>query len=281
VRYSAPVRISSDAESIFGRIMVRREVTDERRLVRAKDEFTALASHELRTPLTSIMGYLEVVLDGSAGELAPKQRRFLEVVERNASRLLRLVGDLLVVARADAGRLGLEMSALDLGELAAECAQSARPAAGEQGIALELDVEPAELSGDRSRLAEVIDNLVSNALKFTPPGGRVRVSAHVEDGRAVLEVADSGMGIAAADREHLFERFYRGEAALQAAIPGTGLGLAISKMIVEAHGGTIGVSSEEGPGATFRVELPLPADLVEAGARVDVGGLAGAGSRPG
>jgi PAS domain S-box-containing protein len=281
VRYSAPVRIGSDAGSIFGRILVRREVTDERRLVRAKDEFTQLASHELRTPLTSIMGYLEIVLAGDAGDLFPEQRRFLEVAERNAGRLLRLVGDLLVIARADAGRLGLEMAALDLGELAAECAQGARPAAGEQGIALELAVEPLALSGDRGRLAEVIDNLVSNALKFTPPGGWVRVSARRENGRAVLEVADSGMGIAAADQEHLFERFYRTEAALRAAIPGTGLGLSISKMIAEAHGGTIGVSSEEGRGATFRMTLPLPAGPGGVGTRVDAGGLARAGARPG
>jgi signal transduction histidine kinase len=257
--YSAPVRAGDGRSAILGRLFVTSEVTDERRLARAKDEFTQLASHELRMPLTSIMGYLEIVLDGEAGELRPQQRRFLEVVERNTNRLLSLVADLLVVARADAGRLGLELCALDLGELAAECAESAQPVARERRIALEVEVEPLRLSGDRGRLGEVIDNLVSNALKFTPPGGRVRVSAHIEDGRAVLEVADSGMGISAADQEHLFERFYRTQAALQAAIPGSGLGLAISRMIAEAHGGTIGVESREGRGATFRMQLPLAA----------------------
>jgi signal transduction histidine kinase len=274
--YSAPVRAGTDRPTILGRIFVTAEVTDERRLARAKDEFTQLASHELRTPLTSIMGYLEIVLEGEAGELRPEQRRFLEVVERNTGRLLSLVADLLVVARADAGRLGLELCALDLGELAAECAESAGPVAGERRIALEVDVEPLPLSGDRGRLCEVIDNLISNALKFTPPDGRVRLSARLEHGWAVLEVTDSGMGIAAADQEHLFERFYRTEAALQAAIPGSGLGLAISRMIVEAHGGIIGVESVEGRGATFRVELPLPASAGGgANGRVGAEGLAG------
>jgi signal transduction histidine kinase len=281
------VRIGSDAESIFGRILVRREVTEERRLMRAKDEFTQLASHELRTPLTSIMGYLGIVLDGDVGDLAPQQRHFLEVVERNTGRLLRLVGDLLVVARADAGRLGLEMAPLDLGELAAECAQSAGPAAAGRGVALEVEVEvePLVVSGDRGRLAEVVDNLVSNALKFTDPCGRSWVRARREGGDAVLEVADSGMGIAAAEHEHLFERFYRTEAALQAAIPGSGLGLAISRMIVEAHGGTIGVASEEGRGATFIVRLPLSVGAGGTSARVDASALAGTarghGSSPG
>ncbi|MDX6556565.1 MAG: hypothetical protein QOD86_2760 [Miltoncostaeaceae bacterium] len=255
--YSAPVRVGADSGSILGRVFITAEVTDERRHERAKDEFTQLASHELRTPLTSILGYLEVLLDGDAGELAPEQRRFLDVIDRNAQRLLRLVGDLLVVARADGGRLSVELDPIDLGAIAAGCAENADPVAQERHIALEVEVEPLVLRGDGSRLAGVVDNLLSNALKFTPPSGRILVRARAEGGRAILEVADTGVGIPAAEQGFLFERFYRTEAARRAAVPGTGLGLAISRMIVEAHGGTIGVESEEGRGTTFRVELPL------------------------
>ena len=255
--YSAPVHVGADSGSILGRVFITAEVTDERRHERAKDEFTQLASHELRTPLTSILGYLEVLLDGDAGELAPEQRQFLDVIDRNAQRLLRLVGDLLVVARADGGRLSVEMDQIDLGAIAAGCAESAGPVARERHIALEVEVEPLVLRGDGARLAGLVDNLLSNALKFTPPSGRVLVRARAEGRRAILEVADTGIGIPAAEQGRLFERFYRTEAALRAAIPGTGLGLAISRMIVEAHGGRIGVESDEGKGTTFRVELPL------------------------
>ena len=255
-RYSAPVRVDGGGE-IVGRLFVTAEVTDERRTDRAKDEFIQLASHELRTPLTSILGYLEILQDGGAGELTAEQRRFLDVVDRNAQRLVRLVGDLLMVARADAGRLGLEMESVELEELVGEAAQAQRLVADERHITLATSVAPLALRCDRGRLGEVIDNLLSNALKFTPPGGRVDVSAHAEAGGAVIEVADTGMGIPAAEQERLFERFYRTQAALQAAIPGTGLGLTISKMIVEAHGGRIGVASEEGRGTTFRMWLPM------------------------
>jgi signal transduction histidine kinase len=193
--------------------------------------------------------------------LTADQRRFLEVIHRNAERLLRLAGDLLTVARADAGRMQLRRQAMDLGRVVADCAESCRPQAGERGIELELDAPRVAMAGDQQRLAEVVDNLVSNALKFTPPGGRVSLRARTDGDRAILEVADTGMGIPAAELPSLFKRFYRTERALTDAIPGTGLGLSISKMIVEAHGGTIAVVSREGAGTRFRVELPAgPAD---------------------
>lgn len=253
--YSAPVR--ADDGALHGRLFITDDVTEERRAGRAKDEFVQLASHELRTPLTSILGYLEVLQEGDAGDLSPDQRRFIDVVARNARRLLRLVGDLLVVARADAGRLALQMDDVDLGQIAAECADSAMPSAAERGVVLEAETASLPVHGDRGRLAEVVDNLLSNALKFTPPGGSVRVVARSDAGQAVLSVDDSGIGIPAADQAHVFERFFRTEAALAAAVPGTGLRLAISKAIVEAHGGAIDVESEEGRGATFTVRLAL------------------------
>jgi signal transduction histidine kinase len=231
-----------------------------RELDRLKDEFLSLVSHELRTPLTSIRGYLDLVLDGEAGELNPEQRRFLDAVERNSGRLLRLVGDLLFVAQADAGRLSLERGSVDLSELAAHCVEEAAPAATEKSVSLVLLAEPVpSLVGDRGRLAQVLDNLVSNALKFTPEGGSVQVRTRAGGNQVVLEVEDSGIGIPAADQPRLFERFFRSAVAEDQAIPGTGLGLAIVKAIVEAHSGEISISSREGVGTTFRVELPLAA----------------------
>jgi signal transduction histidine kinase len=229
-----------------------------RELDRLKDEFLSLVSHELRTPLTSIRGYLDLVLDGEAGEINPEQRRFLEAVERNSGRLLRLVGDLLFVAQADAGRLSLERASVDLSELAAHCVEEAAPAATEKSVSLVLLAESVpSLVGDRGRLAQVLDNLVSNALKFTPEGGTVQVRTSAHEEHVVLEVEDTGIGIPQDDQPRLFDRFFRSAVAEDQAIPGTGLGLAIVKAIVEAHSGRISISSREGVGTTFRVELPL------------------------
>ena len=229
-----------------------------RELDRLKDEFLSLVSHELRTPLTSIRGYLDLVLEEEAGELNPEQRRFLEAVERNSGRLLRLVGDLLFVAQADAGRLSLEQAKVDLAALAAECVEAATPAAAEKSIDLILTAQavPA-LVGDRGRLAQVLDNLVSNALKFTPEGGTVVVATKADGNRVSVEVSDTGIGIGADDQPRLFERFFRSSAAEEQAIPGTGLGLAIVQAIVEAHKGQIRIESTEGIGTTFTIDLPL------------------------
>jgi PAS domain S-box-containing protein len=229
-----------------------------RELDRLKDEFVALVSHELRTPLTSIRGYLELVLEGEAGDLTDEQRQFLGVVERNAHRLLGLVGDLLFLAQVEAGKLSLEVGAVDLAAVTAESVETARPLAEEKGITLTLAAGPlALLAGDRARLAQLLDNLISNGVKFTPSDGRVDVRVRSDRGSAIIEVRDTGMGIAADEQEHLFERFYRTAAATEQAIPGTGLGLAISRAIVEAHGGQITVASEEGAGTTFRVSIPI------------------------
>jgi signal transduction histidine kinase len=232
-----------------------------RELDRLKDEFLSLVSHELRTPLTSIRGYLELVLDEEAGEVNAEQRRFLLAVERNSRRLLRLVGDLLFVAQADAGRLTLERARVDVAALAADCVEAARPVADQKSIDLVLAAAPVPtLLGDRGRLAQVLDNLVSNALKFTPEGGRVEVRTGSVDEHVVLEVVDSGIGIPAAEQPRLFERFFRTATATERAIPGTGLGLAIVKAIVEAHGGRISFASTPNEGTTFTIEFPLRAE---------------------
>jgi len=229
-----------------------------------KDEFVSLVSHELRTPLTSIRGYLELVLDGAGGSLTEEQDRFLRVVERNADRLLGLVGDLLFVAQVDAGRLPLEFDDLDLAQVAAECVEGARPAAEAKGLELILDAPPLAVKGDRGRLDQLLGNLVSNAVKFTPDGGRVTVRVSAEDEGALIEVSDTGIGVPEAERDQLFTRFFRSSTATEHAIPGTGLGLVIAKAIAEAHGGQIAVESRQGVGTTFKVTLPLAPALAEA-----------------
>jgi PAS domain S-box-containing protein len=227
-------------------------------LDRMKDDFVASVSHELRTPLTSIRGYLDLVLDGDTGPLTSEQDRYLRIVARNSNRLLALVGDLLVVAQHDSGVLSLDRRPGDLRALASEAVSSAVPFAEQRGLALGIVAEEVpEFEFDKARLSQVLDNLISNALKFTPAGGRVEVRVTCDSERAVVEVADSGMGISDSEQERLFERFYRTESSAIQAIPGTGLGLWISKAIVEGHGGEIGVESAPGRGATFRIELPL------------------------
>ncbi|MDX6555764.1 MAG: hypothetical protein QOD86_1959, partial [Miltoncostaeaceae bacterium] len=246
-------------------VIVFRDVSERRGLERMKDEFVALASHELRTPLTSVLGYLEVVMEGQGGALNARQEHLLGVADRNAKRLARLVNDVLTVAQSDAGRLALDLQEVDLAALVAECAEGTRPAAHERGIVLVREVDQTlPVWGDRARLAQVLDNLVSNALKFTPPGGRVEVRARAGDGRITLEVSDTGIGIPGSEQQRLFSRFYRASSAVAAAIPGTGLGLAITKMIVERHRGTVSVESREGSGSTFRVVLPVGRPAPEA-----------------
>jgi signal transduction histidine kinase/HAMP domain-containing protein len=258
-RYAAPVL---DARgSLMGRIVVLRDVTAERESERLKDEFFALVSHELRTPLTSIIGYLELVLDESE-ELSSESRRFLEVVERNAKRLLRLVGDMLFVAQVEAGRLSLERVAIDLGQVAAESVEAARPSAERAGVELVLVTEPLpSIVGDGDRFGQMIDNLVSNALKFTPAQGTVSVRISDAGDHAQVAVTDTGMGIPLGEQERLFERFYRATGAVERAVPGVGLGLTIVKTIAEAHGGSVELRSREGSGTTFRVCLPYTPEL--------------------
>jgi PAS domain S-box-containing protein len=249
------------AEEARAQVEAERErvLAQEREQNRLKDEFVATVSHELRTPLTSIIGYLEIMLDGEAGELEPEQKAYLEVIERNAGGLLELVRDLLFVGQVNAGRVDLDLEPVSLSQLAAECVESARPAAEEKGVQFTFHGdEMPMLPGDRRRLVQVADNLISNALKFTDRGGTVAVRSILEgDDRAVFEVEDSGIGIPDVDQPRLFTRFYRASAASERAVPGTGLGLSIAKMIVDAHGGQISFESREGTGSTFRVELSL------------------------
>jgi signal transduction histidine kinase len=222
---------------------------------RLKDEFVALISHDLRTPLTSIMGYLELVRDDD--NLTKEQEGFLAVADRNADRLLRLINDLLFVARFEAGQLELQPTELDLGAVVRQSVQESGPRAAAGGVQLTCEAsDVSSVEADRGRMFQLVENLVSNAIKFTPAGGDVRVSVRPVNGVVRLEVADTGIGIASEEQERLFERFFRASTAAEHQIPGTGLGLYITRAIVEAHGGSIGVRSDPGEGTSFRVELP-------------------------
>jgi signal transduction histidine kinase len=226
---------------------------------RLKDEFVALISHDLRTPLTSIVGYVELVLDEAVEpKLDDERRTHLAIVSRSAERLLRLVDDLLFVARLQAGRLAIEAREIDLAEIAASAVDAARPLAEQNGLTLSYLGEPhVRIEGDRGRMFQLLDNLISNAIKFTPEGGRVDVHAVHAAGGVALEVSDTGIGLGPGELERVFERFFRSERATDQQIPGTGLGLFISRAIAQAHGGTITASSRTGSGTTFRIELPL------------------------
>ncbi len=227
-----------------------------RQLDSLKDEFVALVSHELRTPLTSIRGYLEL-LGEEADVLTDDQNRYLATIDRNAQRLQRVVGDLLFAAQVEAGKLTLEEGEVDISQIVDDAVQAGQPAATAKSIALvaELSAVPVIL-GDHARLAQVLDNFVSNAIKFTPAGGSVTLTTRTLPGEIEIVIADTGMGIPAGELPHLFKRFFRTARATADTIPGTGLGLAIARAIVSGHGGRIRVQSTEGEGTTFRIILP-------------------------
>jgi PAS domain S-box-containing protein len=249
------------------------DMTEARATERLKDQFVSLISHELRTPLTSILGYLELVLED--GEpLTDEQRAYLTTVERNADRLLRLVGDLLFTAQVDAGRFTLTPQDVDLATVVRAAEETARVTAAGSDVTLTVEVpdEPLVVPGDAVRLGQACDNLVSNAVKFTPAGGRVTLSLRAAwqtpDGStsaqprpdavrvAQLSVSDTGIGIPTGEQGKMFTRFFRASTAQRNAIAGVGLGLAITKAITTAHGGTLDLVSAEGEGTTFTLTLP-------------------------
>jgi signal transduction histidine kinase len=230
-------------------------------LDRMKDQFVGSVSHELRTPLTSMVGYLELLLDeDDVGDLDEEERKhFLEIVNRSCLRLNRLVDDILFVARVDAGRLSLEREAVDFGALAAASVETARAAARAKKVDIRFSKDDGmpELDADPLRLTQMLDNLISNAVKFTPESGTVTVTLASNGEGVHFEIADTGVGIPADEVEKLFDRFFR--ASTSGVVRGTGLGLSIVKSIVDVHGGTIRVESTEGVGTTFVVDLPVHA----------------------
>jgi PAS domain S-box-containing protein len=256
-------RTDDDGEQA-GWNFVGTDMTEARAAERLKDQFVSLISHELRTPLSSILGYLELVMDDEDQPLTDDQRQYLTIVERNAQRLLRLVGDLLFTAQVDAGRFTLQPEDVDLAGIVRAAEETARVTAAARDVTVTVEVPAGGLlvRGDALRLGQACDNLVSNAVKFTPAGGQVmlRLRTGRQDGApvALLSVSDTGVGIPTGEQGRLFTSFFRASTARRNAVPGVGLGLTITKAITTAHGGTLDVESAEGRGTTFTLALPLP-----------------------
>lgn len=230
---------------------------DERRA-----QFLAIVSHEMRTPLTSIISFSEL-LRGEAAGLSPEGLRFLTIIERNADRLLRLIDDLLMLNRLEAGRLPLDLDLISLADLAAEAVKNAAPVAAKSGVTVHLDAgEGPRVEADPRRLMQVLDNLIGNAVKFSHVDGLVRVRLRYLRDTWRIDVSDTGIGIPPDEAARLFGLFVRGSNARIAGLPGSGLGLAIVKSIVEMHGGRVKVESVLDEGTTFSVFLPLRAAAV-------------------
>ncbi|MBT8194254.1 MAG: PAS domain S-box protein [Acidimicrobiia bacterium] len=228
-----------------------------RELDRLKDEVVATVSHELRTPLSSIVSFGELLDDVQVGPLNDEQQEFVTTIRRNADRLIRVVNDLLLLARLESDTIALAYEPVDLADMARSVVAAYQPMAEEKGIALAIagGSGPSGLA-DRERLEQVVSNLVTNAIKFTPPGGQVAVGVREIGSSHCIEVTDTGIGIPADEQEELFQRFFRASNAREATIPGTGLGLAVCHAIVRLHAGQIDVHSTEGEGSTFRVIIP-------------------------
>jgi heavy metal sensor kinase len=217
-------------------------------------QFTADASHELRTPLAVLISEAQTALarDRSAAEY----RETVEACLDTAQQMRRLAESLLELARFDAGQESIQRKPFDLAETSRACVELIRPLAAERGLRIDCELAPAKTVGDAAHISQVITNLLSNAIYYNKPGGEVRVATHAEPGAGVVTVADTGPGIAEADLPHIFERFYRGDQARARANGRSGLGLAICKAIVDAHGGSIEVSTQPGVGTAFTVRLP-------------------------
>jgi signal transduction histidine kinase len=236
-------------------------VTDESRAVevaRMKDEFVGMISHELRTPLSAIIGFLDLLQNDPGQPLTDDQQEFVGIIERNAQRLLNLVGDLLFTAQVESGRFPLDRADADVAELVRSAVVSAGPHAQREGITLTADVPDGAVKAlvDSGRIGQALDNLLSNAIKFTPAGGSVAARLSLVEGGLQIAVRDTGVGIPEDEQAMLFTRFFRASTATQNAIPGVGLGLAITRAIVVAHGGAMDMTSEVGVGTEFRFTLP-------------------------
>jgi len=251
---AAQIRHDKQAQQQLTEQNVRLRKVDD-----ARNQFLAVVSHELRTPLTSIVSFCELIR-GEAESLTPEGLRFLDIIERNADRLHRLIGDLLMLDRVEAGALPLDLEDVSIPELAAEAVRSASAGAAKQGVTIVVSTgEGPPVQGDARRLTQVLDNLIANAVKFSHRNGLVRVTAGCDGQTWQIDVVDSGIGIPPAEADQLFNRFVRASNARTSGLPGVGLGLSIVKILTEMHGGRVEVHSALGLGSTFSVYLPAAA----------------------
>ncbi len=236
---------------------LQRRAGERDQLETMKDEFVLTASHELRSPLTSVQGFAELLML-ERDKLEPKQADTVEIILDNTRHLVRLLNDLLDLARSDAGRLTIKPSLTDVAAVVEDPVRTMQSQTQTKGQALAQEIQPGlpQVSVDRDRIRQVLVNLLTNAHQYCPEGASILVTATGQADGVQLAVSDDGPGMAADQLEHIFERFTRGDAGLTQYVGGTGLGLAISKSLVELHGGTLAVESTKGHGSTFRVWLP-------------------------
>jgi signal transduction histidine kinase len=228
---------------------------------RHKSEFLANMSHELRTPLNAVIGFSEVLLERMFGDINPKQEEYLNDILGSGRHLLALINEILDLAKIEAGRMELEVVAFDLPQTIEDALTLVRERAARRTIALGVGVDDrlGAMQGDERKIKQVLLNLLSNAIKFTPEGGRVEVRAEPVDGQVEISVSDTGIGIAPADQQAVFEEFRQVGTDYAKKREGTGLGLALARRFVELHGGTIWVTSAPGEGSTFTFSLPVRA----------------------
>jgi two-component system phosphate regulon sensor histidine kinase PhoR len=259
---AAPLR--DRAGAVLGAVLVLHDVTELRRLEGMRRDFVANVSHELKTPLTAIKGMIDTMVD-DAHMPDDVRARFLDKIKRQADRLASLVSDLLVLARIEAAKGSEEHQRLDLRQPVRESCQQLAAAAQDKRlrVLVELPEEQIIVQGEAESLRQVVDNLLGNAIRYTPPGGEIAVSVTARAGEAVITVRDSGIGIEAQHLDRIFERFYRVDKARSRELGGTGLGLAIVKHVALAHGGTVSVHSRPGRGSSFHVNIPLAPALGE------------------
>jgi two-component system phosphate regulon sensor histidine kinase PhoR len=249
-------RTDEDSEGIRGAIAVFHDITRLKQLEKIRQDFVANVSHELRTPLTTIKGYTETLLDGALKEeVAPE---FLQIIQKHADRLTKIVEDLLILSKIETKEFQLKVEAISLPNLMDDIIEFVKESAENKKISLSRNEIPSSLvvKADRSRLEQILINLLDNAIKYTPEGGRVVVSAVERDsGEIQFSVEDNGIGISKGDLSRIFERFYRVDKGRSKELGGTGLGLSIVKHLVQAHGGRVWVESQMGKGSTFYFTL--------------------------
>ena len=257
-RFFAATVASVKATENSGAVVVLHDITDLRKLERVRRDFVANVSHEFKTPLTAIQGFAETLLTGAMDD--PQNRvRFLQIILEHSRRLARLTDDLLELSKMDADRLDLEVDRLSVLQLVQSCVETAqRVATGKHlRVSVNLPSSVPDIVADRRRLAEVLQNLLDNAMQYTPSGGEIVVSVSSDQAEVTFTVSDTGIGIPQVDQPRIFERFYRVDVARSREVGGTGLGLSIAKHLVEAHGGRIWVESEVGHGSQFYFTVPV------------------------
>jgi signal transduction histidine kinase/CheY-like chemotaxis protein len=260
--------VLTEIGEFLGIVTVLRDITREVEAEQAKMDFVSNVSHELRTPLTSIKGYSDLLLSDKVGALSEQQLHFIKIIQSSSDRLTTLINDLLDISRIESGRLELQRQLVRMDQILYEVVEMVKPQCAEKNLELGLDLQPdvGPVMGDEGRLAQIVANLVSNACRYTPDGGSIKLALATTGNAVRVDVVDTGIGIAPEDQAKIFQRFHRVDNPAVQQVTGSGLGLSIARMLIEMHGGRMWFESEVGKGSTFTFTLPLYAGSSDAGA---------------